>query len=279
MARKNRDIWNKNSIELTKGEITTELDLILRKTGELECLHYILEKIKILEDSNDPSSLQRRFLYILSGLHHNKLFGGLGKKQIADLASLAQTILFVSEIKPSHSTVSFLYSELHNTISDIYYSKGEYLPSVWERMLGTHIASLPVEQLAQQSLNMGINVLRLGNSALALEYFTRGINQSPDSNILDQLRLHIVKTTRLSGKLAEAENLLQELTPLITNSLYKLEFDWEKSCLNASLNGDLVGLFFLTKKTSPLYTSSKMLELFFWSYAHAKTQWSQRLNK
>ncbi len=149
MTRKGREGWKKTAIDETKKAIKIELDQILQQSGEAERLNYILEQIQFLESAEDSDQLLRRFVFIVSALVHHDRYGGLGKRQIQDLSNLGQAILRVAGVKPGHTQVSFLYSELHTIISDIHHSNSEILQALWERQLAAQMAIMPPEHTAR----------------------------------------------------------------------------------------------------------------------------------
>jgi hypothetical protein len=279
MAGRSREGWKKALIDETKKEIKIELDQVLRESGEAERLNYILEQIQLLDLAKDSVSMLRRFILIMSALVHHERFGGLGKKQIHDLANLGEAILRVAGVKPGHSPISFLFSEMHSVMSDIHLGNGEFLPSLWERLLSAHMSAMPAEHMARQNLGIGINALRLGNTSLAIEFFQKGLRETEEPKTLDRLRLYLIKSTRLSGAIAEANQLVQQYAPLLTDPACVHELHWEKTCIEASQTLDLSGLFQLTKEGSSHYTNTYPLELFFWAYAHPKTTWSRKVDK
>ncbi|HYX38532.1 MAG TPA: hypothetical protein VE954_35975 [Oligoflexus sp.] len=279
MAGKSRESWKKALIDETKKEIKIELDQVLRESGETERLNYILEQIQLLDLSKDSVSMLRRFIFIMSALVHHERFGGLGKKQIHDLSNLGEAILRVAGVKPGHSPISFLFSEMHSIMSDIHLGNGEFLPSLWERLLSAHLSAMPAEHMARQNLGIGINALRLGNTALAIEFFQKGLRETEESKTLDRLRLYLIKSTRLSGDIIKADQLVQQYAPQLTDPACVHELHWEKTCISASQSLDLGELFKLSMEGGTHYTNTYPLELFFWAYAHPKTSWSKRLEK
>ncbi len=279
MASQGRESWKKGLIDETKKEIKIELDQVLKESGEAERLNHILEQIQLLDLAKDSKSMLRRFIFIMSALVHHERFGGLGKKQIYELSNLGQAILRVAGVKPGHSPISFLFSELHSIMSDIHLGNGEFLPSLWERLLSAHMSAMPAEHMARQNLGIGINALRLGNTSLAIAFFEKGLQETVEPKTLDRLRLYLTKSTRLSGNLMKAKHWVQTFSPEITDPACVQEMRWEQTCLEASQSMDLSGLFALADEGGSHFTNSYPLELFFWSYAHPKTLWSKRLPK
>lgn len=266
-------------IDDTKKEIKIELDQVLRESGETERLNYILEQIQILDVAKDSISMLRRFILIMSALVHHERVGGLGKKQINDLSILGEAILRVAGVKPGHSPISFLFSEMHSVMSDIHLGNGEFLPSLWERLLSAHLSAMPAEHMARQNLGIGINALRLGNTALANDFFERGLRETEETKTLDRLRLYLIKSNRLSGDLVKAGQLVQQYGEQFTDAACIHELHWEKTCLEASQTLDLAGLFQLSKEGGSHFTNTYPLEFFFWAYAHPKTSWAKGLGK
>ncbi|WP_141735172.1 hypothetical protein [Oligoflexus tunisiensis] len=279
MAGKSREGWKKALIDETKKEIKIELDQVLKESGETERLNFILEQIQLLDVAKDSVSMLRRFIFIMSALVHHERFGGLGKKQIHDLSNLGEAILRVAGVKPGHSPISFLYSEMHSVMSDIHLGNAEFLPSLWERLLSAHMSAMPSEHMARQNLGIGINALRLGNTALAIEFFQKGLRETEESRTLDRLRLYLIKSTRLSGAIAEANQIVEQYASQLTDPACIHELHWEKTCIQASQTLDLSPLFQLSQDGGSHYTNTYPLELFFWAYAHPKTSWSKRLDK
>ncbi len=279
MTRKGREAWKKIAIDETKKAIKVELDAILKQSGEAERLNYILEQIQHLEAAEDSDQLLRRFIFIVSALVHHDRHGGLGKRQIQDLSNLGQAILRVAGIKPGHSQVSFLYSELHTIMSDIHHSNSEILQALWERQLAAQMAVMPPEHMARQNLGMGIYALRLGNTALALHFMDRALSNCEDGKTGDTIRVWMVKSLRISGQLEAADRKAQDVDADITNDNCRQELDWEKCCLQSSSTGDLNEMMSLLRKHKASYSSSYKLELYLWAAGHKKTQWLERLPK
>jgi hypothetical protein len=141
------------------------------------------------------------------------------------------------------------------------------------------MSAMPAEHMARQNLGIGINALRLGNTSLAIDFFQKGLRETEEPKTLDRLRLYLIKSTRLSGAIPEANQLVQQYAVQLTDPACVHELHWEKTCIEASQTLDLSGLFQLTKEGSSHYTNTYPLELFFWAYAHPKTTWSRKVDK
>ncbi len=279
MTRKGREGWKKTAIDETKKAIKVELDQILQQSGEAERLNYILEQIQFLESAEDSDALLRRFIFIVSALVHHDRYGGLGKRQIQDLSNLGQAILRVAGVKPGHTQVSFLYSELHTIISDIHHSNSEILQALWERQLAAQMAIMPPEHTARQNLGMGIYALRLGNASLALHFLDRALADCDDPKVTDTIRVWIVKSHRISGQLEAGIEKAKAIESEIMDPSCRQELTWEQCCLESSLSGDLTEMMSLLRKQKSDYSSSYKLELYLWAAGHKKTQWLERLPK
>jgi|GEM_PF-6560179 len=277
MARKNAEVWRRSNIDQTKMTIKKELDQVLLAHGEEGRLYYIVEQMQQLEKAEESQDMLRRFILVMSALVHHYRFGGLGKRQIHDLASQGQAILRVVGIKPGHTQVSFLYSELHSVLSDIHHSNSEFLQALWERQLAAQMAIMPPEHTARQNLGMGTCALRLGNASLAVHFLQSALAGSEDGGIVDRIRIQLVKAMRLTGKLEETEQLIRESEKFIVDESCKLELQWQQVSLRASTTKDLSDMMSMTRKGKSHFSSSYIMELYLWAACHPKTQWLDRM--
>ncbi len=276
---KTRESWRRPAIDEMKRTVKAELDQVLAASNEAARLNYILEQIQLLEEASEGSSHLRRFVLVMSALVHHERYGGLSKKQIQDLGALGQAILRVVGVKTGHTPTSFLYAEMHAIMSDIHYSNGEFLSSLWERQLGAHAAVMTAEHLSRQNYGMGLSALRLGNITSAVQCFEKALAEGEDQGHHDRIRMHLLKAKRLSGDREEAYAMITRCAAEMEDQACLNELKWEKALLDLASSQDLGELFALSKRGQPLHASSYLLELFLWTSAHAKTKWSEKIAK
>ncbi len=274
-----RESWRRPAIDEMKRNVKAELDQVLAASNESSRLNYILEQIQGLEEATESAALLRRFILVMSALVHHERYGGLGKKQIQDLGTLGQAILRVVGVKTGHNPTSFLHAEMHAIMSDIHYSNGEFLPSLWERQLGAHASVMTPEHLSRQNYGMGLSALRLGNVTSAVLFFEKALTEGEDQGHHDRIRMHLLKAKRLSGDLEQARAMAVRCAAEIENEACLNELKWEKALIDLRESQDLGELFSLSKRGQPLHTSSYLLELFLWTTGHAKTKWGEKIAK
>ncbi|WP_141735063.1 hypothetical protein [Oligoflexus tunisiensis] len=277
MAQNVFEIWRRPNIEREKIGIKKELDQVLLSHREEGRLLYIIEQINQLSETRDAEKMLRRFILVMSALVHHYRFGGLGKRQINDLAMQGQEILRVVGVKPGHNQVAFLYSELHSILSDIHHSNHEFAQALWERQLSAKIAIMPAEHMARQNLGMGTCSLRLGNAALAIHALKNGLSQTEDPHTRDRIRVQLVKAMRLAGRLEETRELIQESENIIRDESCKLELQWQRVTLHASASQDLSEMIAITRKGMSHDASSYLMELYLWAAGQPKMKWLDRI--
>ena len=270
-------IWNRPSIDECKKAVKEELDHILQSEGKAERLRFILENIYQDEDLSDSGALQRRFVLIISALVHHVRYEGLSKKQIPDLTQLAQTILRVSGVKMGRSALSYLYTELHSITSDIHFSQGEFLWSLWERLMAAQASVIPEEHALHQNLGLGICALRLGNTDLAIHFFRSVLAGASNPLMLDRTRTHLIKAYRLKGNFDQTMELIQQLKPHMLDAECLRELSWETACLNFRKSFDLTELSAMTSRGNSHFTSSYFLEMYLWAACHPQMHWLKEL--
>ncbi len=271
MSQRSKDVWRRANIEETKILLRQELVQVLTASDEDQLLVYILKRIQILQENTDATQLLSCFILIIESLRHQDIFGGLSKKQVQDLSTLARSILKVAGVRPRHSPSSFLYTELHAALSALSASQGEPWLALWELEIGNYAADLPAELEARQQLDMGLNTLRMGQGETAKIFFQKALSLAENAALREEIQFQLVRLQRLQGADGINENLQ---SPMLQAALL-----WEKTCLEVRKTQDLSSMVALTKKGQPLHEKNYQLELFLYAGCHPKTLWSQKVMK
>lgn len=276
MSQRSKEIWRRATIEETRASLRLEMSRVLAASDADGLLNYILKQIQSLQDTSEKGHLLPCFLLILEALHHQHVYGGLGKKQIQDLSSLAESILRVAAVRPRHTPTSFLHTELHGALSRLHSCQGEHWQALWELEIGNYAADLPRAVEAQQQLAMGLNALRLGQSEASGLFLQRALAAAEEPALRDEIQLQILRSKRLACQFDEAQQSASTLLQAIDASPTANAALWEKICIEASQSQDLGPMVNLTKKGQPLHQASYRIEFFLWAGCHPKTVWLQK---
>jgi hypothetical protein len=279
VSSKKSDIWRKDYINQAKRQIKNELDDYYAEHGSQAKLRYCLDQIAQLEDATAPQDFLRRFILVISALYHHQRSGGLSQKQINDLTELAYAILKLCDVKPVKSQASFLYGELHFVLSEIHLAKGEFLEALWEHQVGDHLSSKTPEMIAARMLDMGINALRLGNTALATRFLDDAFRLAENPVIQAKCLLHKMRSLRLSGRSDEALALSFDLEQRVDDPSFHRECHWERICCDLSASQIPTAMLKVCRRGGSHYQTSYLLECFMWLRSLSKKEWYARLPK
>lgn len=280
MGKKNLKSWRKHWIRDHQLAIKKDLDQVQAKLGVQERLHAIIQKLRERESDFSSSGIIKRYVLCMSALVHHLRHGGLSPREIKRISEVASGLLRSRGIGTRRSQLAYLYGDLHQILAQIYQKAADYSRAGWHQTLAhSYSRAHTPEGNVMQSLAIGVRKARVGQTRDALALFC-GVEKAETT--LDQkarARMERARLLRLSGKRAEARELVMELLqwkdlPL----LERREAEWELLCLNLATNGDFQPLFSACQRRGTHHGAIYILEAFFWSRIIPEREFLERFS-
>ncbi len=279
-SHKSRD-WSVTRYHELRTEITTAIQQMHVSHPEKAVLRHIQDAVDSRAEADSDEMQLERYIYVVAALVHHRRYGGLSKKQVSDLYELGIAILQLHGIQPTNRSLSFLYSNLHLAISQVYGRDGEHWASAWYQ----HMAELSATEDASKGsgfhdLAFAYRALRLGHMQKALQAFSMAeasVGLSEDSRA--RCLVGKVKALRLSGAPHAAADLARSLlsSARLTPD-FVAELEWEQLSCQATLSGSPSGLVMAARKGKSHYAGVYVLEAFLWASASTEVRLVEKLN-
>src|SRR5262249_49274498 len=153
--------------------------------------------------------------------------------------SLAQALLQSRNID-TESSLANLYGDLYQVLSQVERREGHIWQSVWQQQMGSYFtAKLSSQRAAFEDFSAGNRCLRLGMASDALDLFQSAEQSAEDPNLVAKAQLSRIKALRLSGRAAEASDLVNQIGDKLSfKAEFQQELDWEKLCLRVHSDRD-----------------------------------------
>jgi hypothetical protein len=282
--------WDNPTFDRLKQEIKDELTSVESASGVEGRLQHIHDHISKLQSDLSGPAQMRRFIFAVSALMHHMRHGGLKSSQVNQLVELCEAILKLQRIEFATSRMSHLYGEVFSGVSQISWSAGFPVRSMFEQQLAK--ASSGRNQLGSEAyrvFSMGMRFLGLGFMDLAISHFAAAEEKSqdnPDSNdrsLIERARLGRLKCLRLMGCFDRAQILHESSREIWCSTTGKkspeqLEFLWETCCLALQRDQKYQPMVSAVNKGEH-QTGVYILEAHLWAKSISDTSMSRKLRK
>ncbi len=259
--------WTQANVKKTKKHLRELIESHCKDLPAREKLEFIKSKIIETEQKCSHDSDLKQVIYIISALVHHERFGGLTPRQVQQFTDKAYALLQINSIKPGTSKLSSFFGELHLVRGQIFRKLGDHWIAAWEQQFGLQQAkALPPGGLGFQSLVIANRSLRLGNTKVALHYYSKAKKEGINEFQTQRANIGILRALRLSYDLREAEKFSKHLLQDVNiDEKIKEEITWEAVCRHVTETKDLKTMLRIIRKKASHHVASYIWECFMWA--------------
>ncbi len=266
--------WTTACVRDVQAKIKSELNEIESAQGLPARLQRAKERVDSLAEDMSSDAMMQRYVYAVSALVHHLRHRGLTLSEIDQLADIALAIVRVQNVRGTRSKLAFLYSELFNVLSQIYFVHGQVLKATWQQILSEQF--LPSEQsdAGVSSLALATRLIGLGHMSMALLELQRAEAAGLSPERLATARLARVRVLRLLGDLDAADacsRLSAEACAL--DDAQRLDLQWEDMLRDALRSASFSAVWRAVRPSGTHAGAEYVAEAILWALAQPTTQW------
>jgi len=273
--------WTKVSFETTRDIIRNELnDAVVADPSISRCDH-AMRAFARSQDDLSAQGMMRTFILIMICLSEHRLQSRLTDREVKQFTELAHNILRLNKIRPVASQISFLYGDLHATLSQIMRREGRQSESAWEQLMSNYLGAGDSSRgIYFFHSAQGFRALRLGYGHVAINKFRLVMNSTEaDSALRVRAALGLMICARLNLDDELASNANTALLSLRLSEEESQEVAWEKLSFQAARNcnlDEMVTHVVRSKSTLPIVYQ---VEAKLWTLTTRDRKWIDRLPK
>lgn len=260
--------WDIEIFNRERSQIRLRINQLYNSIDPAEVAEYMLGKLTE-SPLEAPDVMMRNVIYLMLLLVHGHKHNNFNEADINKLKNQIYAILRLSGIGPENSPFSFLYGDMHHLLSKIYFNWGRPWESAIEHQIGMTLAGDRITGGEHfHALALGIRALRLGHGSDAVSYFDKSLAGKLDQGNIELALINKLKALRLSGQKLEARKFYEGFDLNGLSEEFARDVEWERHLWELDNSKNLMKeLIKLTKKCSPFYQESYILDAKMYSYA------------